>query len=327
MTLLQWEKDALLADSSSGERTGRITIGSPIWIQFFAAGYLFPHVSFFSELEYTQSAFKFNWFYFNFTRLGGSPWANLQSGNISPLEFASYPNRLPQYPALKSEVMLVKSSNGKGDEGGIDMSSARPGLQYFSNHPWVTLYAGVSPGPKATDVNQELQYWTGAIGRLPEGVGGGFGGSTATLHYYNGVDTKNTSGGLFENHWWRLSPQVNFRYAEKLDLQFAYVRGEEDNRDLVASPTSTYTLEGTAIEAGYMPNWHWQFGFHHDWFEAESASGTLVSDYHRIAPSVTCVLNQNWRATLYYEHDLNGTDGSFGPSFKNKVYLNLRTMF
>ena len=327
MTPIQWEKNGLLADSSSAERTGRLTIGNPIWIQFFAAGHLFPHVSFFSELEYAQSSFKFNWFYFNFTRLGDTPWVNAQVGNVSPLEFASFPNRLPQYPALKGEVMLLKSSNGKGDEGGVDMSSARPGIQYFGHSPNATIYAGVSPGPRATDVNDRLHYWGGLVGRLSEGGAAGFGGTSATIHYYHGVDTNNRLTGVIENTFFRVSPQINVRYDEKVDLQLAYVYGEEDNRGLVAASPGDAIVRGTAAEISYMPDWRWQVGLHHDRFKGRDAAGALISDYHRIVPGITYVLNQNWRATAYYEHDLKGTGGSRGPAFNNKLYLNLRTMF
>lgn len=114
------------------EKTTRLTIGNAVWLQLFAAGQIYKDISFFSELEHQKGTFKFNWFYFNFTNILNSPYLNFQVGNLSPLEFASYPNRLPQLPNLKGEVFLLKSSNGKG-ESSVDMSSARPGIRTLAN--------------------------------------------------------------------------------------------------------------------------------------------------------------------------------------------------
>ncbi len=54
-------------------------------------------------------------------------------------------------------------------------------------------------------------------------------------------------------------------------------------------------------------------------FKGRDAAGALISDDHRIVPGVTYVLNQNWRATAYYEHDLMGVGGSRGPGFNDKL--------
>ncbi|MEP7026989.1 MAG: hypothetical protein ABI960_00200 [Candidatus Eisenbacteria bacterium] len=320
MTPIGYETHSLVADSTNGDLKGRWTVGSPIWIQFFAAGRLFPHVSFFSELEYTQSGFKYNWFYFNFTRLNKSTWLNGQVGNISPLEFASYPNRLPQLPALKGEVMLLKSSNGGGDEHGMDMSSARPGIQYFGHSEAATVYAGVSPGPTGRDVNNKIHYWAGLVGRVPESQNV-IGGSSATLHYYHGTDTRNSALLFAENDWSRLSPQINLRCSDKLDVQWAYVWAKEDNRALVALPAKDYKYQGTALETGYMPNDKWQVGAHYDWYQ-QGEKGDVIGKFHRVVPTVTRVLNQNWRATVYFEHNLRDV-----PNKVDKIYLNVRTMF
>jgi hypothetical protein len=331
LTALQLETHSLQRDSLA-EKSSRWTFGNPNWIQFFVAGSVQPHVSFFSELEYAQSAFKFNWFYFNLTRLGQSSALNAQVGNISPLEFASVPNRLPQLPAIKGEVFLVKSSNGAG-EASVDMSSARPGIQYYGYNDWILGYAGVSSGPKATQVNQYLNGWAGAVLKLPDGKGGGFEGSTATLHYYAGTDTKNTgptSQKQLTNGFTRLSPQLNIRYDERLDVQAAYVIAKDKNRSLVASPTEDFEYSGVALEAGYMPRPTWHLGIHYDKYESDNEFttgpniGKPVLEYHRIVPALTYVLNENIRGSLYWEHDL--TDKASEDKV-DKVYFNVRAMF
>ncbi len=324
VTPIQLETNAFQKDSTS-EKSTRITLGNPQWIQFFVAGSIQKHISFFSELEYTASAFKFNWFYWNLTRLGGTRALNAQVGNVSPVEFASYPNRLPQLPALKSEIMRVKTSDGSG-EASVDMTSARPGIQYYGQGNWVVGYAGVSPGAKATQTNQHLNSWVGAVLKLPESVSERFAGSTATLHYYTGVDTKNTgptSPGQIENRFTRLSPQVNIRYNEQIDIQAAYIRGEEENRALVATPTEDFKFDGVVVEAGYMPKPEWHLAFHYDWHESENeVGGVPVLQFHRVVPAVTYVLNENIRGTIYWERDLSDTRDKI-----DIVTFNVRAMF
>jgi hypothetical protein len=326
ITPIMLETNSLLEDSSQVDKTTRVTLGNANWIQFFVAGPVWNHVSFFSELEYAKSSFKFNWFYFNFTRLAQSTGLNFQLGSISPLEFASFPNRLPQLPALKGEVMLVKSSDGKGEES-VDMSSARPGVQYYGYNDWILAYAGLSPGTSAVDVNQFLQYWGGLVFRLPSGAAEGFEGSSATIHYYGGTDTKGTgTASQVENSFTRISPQVCIRYQGKLDVQAAYVIAEDDNRALVANPTSSFKYKGVAAEAGYMPTSEWHLAVHYDNFESDDlimGTSTPVIEYHRIVPAVTYLIpNENLRFTLYYEKELRDI-----PVKVDKLSINMRAMF
>jgi hypothetical protein len=327
ITPIQVETNSLRPDSL-GDLHPRWTFGNPNWIQFFVAGPIQKNISFFSELEYAQSAFKFNWFYFNLTRLAKTRAVNFQVGNLSPLEFASFPNRLPQLPNVKGEVMLVKSSNGTG-EASVDMSSARPGIQYYGHNDWALLYAGISPGPKATQVNQFFNNWAGLVLKVPEGKGGGFEGSTATLHYYMGTDTKSTgpsSLGQVTNRFTRLSPQVNVRYDERLDVQAAYVVAKDKNRSLVAIPTEDFDYSGIAAEAGYMPTPTWHLGIHYDDYESDNeVAGNPVIEFQRIVPAVTYLLNQNIRGSIYWEHNL--LDPAAGTKRVEKIYFNVRTMF
>jgi hypothetical protein len=345
MTPVQVETNAFAEDSADvNDKSSRITLGSPIWLQMFVAGSIYKDISFFSELEHASGSFKFNWFYFNVTNIGGSQALNFQVGNISPLEFASYPNRLPQLPNLKGEVFLIKSSpdlakptTGSGGEESIDMSSARPGIQYFGYNNWVLAYAGVTPGTKATDVNQFLHYWGGLVFRLPENVLRGFEGSTATIHAYAGKDTKFTGftaspdTAQVENAFTRISPQLNIRYRGRVDIQAAYVLAKDDNRSFVASGATEFKYNGIAIEAGYMPNPKWHLALHYDKYTSdnENTSGARVGkpilEFQRVVPAVTYVINQNIRTSVYYEKDLSDETGR--PELIDKLYVNVRTMF
>lgn len=342
LTPILAETNSLRITTTDSLRT-RWTFGKPEWLQMFVAGSIYKDVSFFSELEMAQSAFKFNWFYFNFTNVAKTRHAiNFQVGNISPLEFASYPNRLPQLPAIKGEVMLLKASAGSG-ETSVDMSSARPGLNYYGYNDWGLVYAGVSPGPTSTNgvqKNQFLQNWAGVVLKMPEDASGKLAGSTATLHYYNGIDTKGTGTvSQATNHFTRLSPQVNLRYDERLDIQAAYVMASESNRGLVApivTPISEFDYSGFAVEGGYMPRENWHLGLHLDSYESDDevlktgpAGGTPemrpVIEYSRIVPAVTYIVNENIRGTVYWEHPT--THLLNGEHRVDRIYLNMRTMF
>ena len=331
MTPIELDTKSFLKDAGE-TKTSKWTIGNAVWLQAFVAGSIYKDISFFSELEYSKSAFKFNWFYFNFTNILNTPYVNFQVGNISPMEFASYPNRLPQLPNLKGEVFLLKASNGKG-ESSMDMSSARPGIQYFGKYDWATIYAGISPGVSAASVNQYMNYWGGLVLKLPENVIKGFDGSSFTLHYYTGTDTKYTgteAAGTqipqLSNSFTRFSPQINVRYNDAWDIQAAYVTGTDDNYSLVTAKKD-FKYSGVAVEAGFMPSEIWHLGLHYDNYSSEdkvAATGKPVLDFQRIVPSVTYVINQNIRFTVYYEKNLTDIDESLKV---DKTYLNVRVMF
>ncbi|MBI2430284.1 MAG: hypothetical protein HYV29_16085 [Ignavibacteriales bacterium] len=341
MTPIQFETNAFQQDSGSAKES-RLTLGSPVWLQMFVAGNIYRDISFFSELEHSAGSFKFNWFYFNFTNIAGTSLANLQVGNISPMEFASYPNRLPQLPNLKGEIFLLKSANGAG-ENSVDMSSARAGLQYFANHELGIVYAGVSPGKAAASVNQFLNYWGGIVVRIPDNLVKGFDGSTATIHYYAGTDSKNTGEekpvapattvaqkAQATNEFTRISPQINIRYQDKVDIQAAYVIGEDKNYAFVANPASTFEYSGIAVEAGYMPSSEWHCGLHYDNYSSDDKiaagvyAGKAILEYQRIVPALTYVINENIRGTLYYEKNLSEDRG---VKLVDKLLFNIRMMF
>jgi len=324
MTPIQLETNSFQKDATS-EKTTRITLGNPLWIQFFVAGSIYNNISFFSELQYERDSFHFSWFYFNFTNLSGSRALNFSVGNLPPMQFTSYPNRLRILPAIKSEVMRIKSSNGAGEES-IDMSSVRPGLQYYGWNDWVLVYAGASPGTEPRNVNQFLHYWTGITLKMPDDILEGFEGSTATIHYYRGTDTDNTGGlSQIENKFRRISPQINIRYNENWDLQAALVFAKDDNWDLVASPMRAFKYSGVAITGAYTMD-NWQFGLHYDEYSSDDKlpTGEPVLDFQRIVPVISYIINQNIRLGFYYEKDL--LDQPPGEKV-DKIFLNVRTMF
>jgi hypothetical protein len=331
-TPIQLETHSFLEDSGQAKST-RLTLGSPVWIQFFVAGSIFDDISFFSELEYTKSAFKFNWFYFNFTNIAQSSALNFQVGNISPVEFASYPDRLPQLPNIKGEVFHVRPSSGKG-ENSTKIRDAHPGIQYFGRHEWALWYAGISPGVAATQVSQFNEYWGGLVLKMPDTGVPELEGSTVTIHVHTGTDTKYTgqepSGPQMpqvENGWTRIVPSINLRYDEKLDIQAAYLIAHDDNWGLTATNPMELSFSGVAVEAGYMPTPLWHLGLHYDFYESDETDATTgdpILQFQRIVPAITYVLNQNFRFTVYYEKDL--TDIIPSDQKVDRILLNCRVM-
>jgi hypothetical protein len=207
------------------------------------------------------------------------------------------------------------------------MSTARPGIQYYGRNDWGLVYGGVSPGTKGTNINQFVDYWGGLVLSLPDDVLDGFEGSSATIHYYSGTDTKGTESSLqATNEYRRISPQINLRYNDQIDIQGAFVIGVDKNRALSSKPAGEFKYNGFALDAGYMPGESWHLGVHYDKYVSDDLlpSGKPVLDYQRIVPAVTYIINENLRGTVYYEHDL--TDKPSKEKVE-KIYLNLRSMF
>lgn len=339
ITPFKLETNSFQKDSGSAKEN-KITLANTDWIQFFVAGSIYKDVSFFTELEHTTSGFKTAWFYFNLTNILDSKLINFQIGRITPLEWASFPNRLPQLPAIKSEAMLIKSSDGKGDQS-LDLSSVRPGVMYYGRTDDFTLYAGLTPGTEPANKDQFIDYWAGVVYKLPESISSEFGGSTVTLHYYSGTDTKNT--GItspdvkqIENNYTRISPQVNIRWNNKLDLQAAYILGTDANRSFLTSGYKDFNFTGIGVQAGYLMNEKIHLAMHFDQYESEDliTSGynkdKPVFEFMRVVPVATYIINENIRVSAYYEKNL--TADRFDTAGKkidlvDKFYLNTRIMF
>lgn len=328
MTPIQYETNALKTDSVNAK--GKLTLGSPIWLQTFVAGSIYKDISFFGEFEFQSASFKFSWFYFNFTNLLGTSWLNFQVGNVSPQEFCSYPNRLRQLAAVQGEVFRVVSSNKSGDNS-IDMSSAKPGITYYGHSDFLTIYAGATPGKSVSQVNDNLYIYGGIVLSLPESISKDFAGSTLTFHYLGGTDTKGFStGNPIENKITRISPQLNIRWNNSLDIQAAYVIAKDDNWYMTPTKQSL-SFNGLAIDAGYLINENWFAGVHYDNYSSETINNVKVLDYQRLVPAITYIINQNFRLTLYFEYNMtkdqkNPITNKLNENIQ-KLYLNIRTMF
>ncbi len=328
MTPFSYETNALKSGDSSLK--SKLTLGAAVWLQTFVAGSIYKDISFFGEFEFAASSFKFNSFYFNFTNLLGTSWLNFQVGKVPPQEFCSYPDKLGQLPALKGQIFKVASSGGKGDNS-VDMSSAKPGVTYYGRSDFLTIYAGASPGKSASQIDDNLNFYGGIVLMMPESISKDFAGSTLTLHYFGGTDTKGFStANPIENKFTRISPQVNIRW-NNLDIQAAYVIAKDDNWTLTPTKQSL-SFNGLAIDAGYLLSEDFHIAIHYDNYSSEKVNDVKVLDYQRVVPAISYIVNHNFRLTLYFEYDMtkdkpNPLIPSFTDKNIQKLYLNVRTMF
>lgn len=333
-----------LGTDRKDEYETRYTYGNTDWFQVFYAGSINKNLSIFIEAESAQTGFKFNWFYMGFHHVYGD-LVNFQIGNISPIEFASYPDRLPQLPAApKSKAFAFKTSNGASGanaaEDAVDMRSARHGLQWYGWKGPMTVWAGIAPGgnPTGANANNQLGYWIGGRYDVPEAMGA-LAGSNATIWFMGGTDASNTGGTATDsiqhtNAFTRITPQFNLR-MENIDVQFAYAMGSEDNYTLVNPDSSKtdFNFNGITLVAGYhMGKWFPTIQF--DQFSAKindnDAPGMKST---MLTPAITYLWKENVRCSLYSDLDLRsevkaGDATADKPAYtpKNSVYVNIRVM-
>jgi hypothetical protein len=139
----------------AGEKEGQLGFGSPNWLQFFVAGSIYKNVSIFIENEFKHDSFHFSWYHVGFHNIGGSEAVNFQVGNLSPVDFASYSNRLRINAPVKGDVFNVTATGGAASTAnggfgtaadGLSVSGSRPGIQYYGHGGQFVWWAGASPG-------------------------------------------------------------------------------------------------------------------------------------------------------------------------------------
>ncbi len=323
ITPLRIQTNSLDIESNDSKET-KLTIGNPNWLQLFVAGSLFKNVSIFIENEFLKDGFEFNWYYLGFHNLVGN-YVNFQVGNVSPLIFSSFPNRLPLFPALKDEAMRLKASDGAGEDS-LDVSSARPGINYYGEKGPAVWWAGISPGSSGADVNNFLNYWVGARLEVPEALESRLEGSSVSLHYAWGTDTKDTATAQERNDYWRLVPSVNVRYGENVDVQGTYIYGKDDNVTLATTSSAAtegkfqgWTLLGAYVKYPWVPGIEWDRTTPTDNFKGTEA-------LNRVTPNLTYQIRENMRLTFYAKLDVLG-DSTSHPEKQHDFELNLRAMF
>lgn len=291
-----------------------VVYGNPNWLQFFVAGTITRNISIFIENEITTTGAYFSWYKLGFHNLFGTKALNVTVGNLSPLDYSSFSNRLRIQPAAKNEFFDVKSSLGKG-EASVNASSARPGAMLYGDVGNVTYYAGLSTGVVKPTSNNTLNTWMGARYNLNVAP---IDGSNLSVTYYQGTDVKNGSKDIqVNNDFYWVIPAVNLRIGQ-FDLQAAARIGHEDNY-LLASGNRVRAggFLGYGLVAAYMMG-RWQPAILYD----KVASGVITgAGKEFLTPSLSYFPVANVRLAGYYKRDIgkNGKD--------DQAFFNIRVMF
>lgn len=334
--------DAVKISSDSttieGKQKTQVTLGNPNWLQFFVAGTVFKNTSIFIENEFEQGDFKFTWYWLGFHNIADTTALNVQVGNVSPIDFTSYSNRLRITPALKGRSARIRSSNNQGDDS-TDQSRARPGIQYYGYQGPVVWFAGIGTGSKGADPNDDLNYWGGVRLEVPESMESTFEGSSISFHAFGGTDAcTNASAGAHDgatndctvmqqkNDFYRLTTAANIRYR-KFDLQAMWVIGHDDNWNLTAGGPDA-DFNGFNITAQYEVNESWVPGVMFDLVAPGSSVPTSMKENRTrlLTPFVRYFIRDNFQLDLYAQIDLQKRSANH-PDRDHVGMLNFRAMF
>jgi hypothetical protein len=296
-----------------GETKDSFNIGNPNWLQLFVAGTIFKNVSIFIEQEFEVGHSKFSWFHLFFTNLADT-YVNFQVGNLSPVDFTPFPDRLRMWG--KSDVLNVKSSGGKG-ENSVTIRQSRPGIQYYGYKGPLLWFAGIDNGKDFSDLDRQKNYWGGAKLELPGTVKSNFEGSSVGFHYYSGTDTKDSANARIENDFRRYTFSANARYLDKFDVQAAFQIGADDNYALTAVPIET-KFQGMTISAAY-----WTYPLYVILqFDQISSDDIPGLEKTMLSPSVWLFARENFKAGIAARFDLSDAELK-----KHEIALQIRTMF
>ncbi len=301
----------------NGEKETERTFGNPNWVQFFVAGSIFKDVSIFIEDEVTTHGTHFSWYKLSFTNLGSSAF-NVQIGNLSPRDWTSYSGRLRMFAPFKGPAFKVKSNGGVGDDS-VNISSARPGIQYWGYKGPAFWFAGVTTGAEAPDPNDHLHYWLGLRFDVPESADSSIEGSNLSLWHYSGTDAVDTDTDEITGDFSRNSIAANLRLKE-LDLQAMYVKGEDDNWNMSTDPRKV-NWTGISFSGAYMIDGKWYPAIAYD--EVSSSDEPSI-EKRLLTPSISYDPRENFRVGLYATIDLYNENGH---TKSNDIRINLRTMF
>lgn len=314
----------------------QITLGNANWIQFFVAGSIAKNISFFTEMEFEEGHAKFSWYKLRFTNLAGSQMANVEVGNLSPRDYGCYPNRLRIMGPVKGDIFGVGSSGGATTptkalmkESAGNMSSARPGVQYYGYKGPVIVWAGVSPGKAigtqntGVDMDSEFNYWGGLRCNLPVAEDSAFEGSGISVWGLEGTDTAAFGGpGEAKNKYSRYSVESTIRW-NSLDIMAAYARGNDDNWNLDAT-NMDIDYDGVSLVGGYMTTLSNGKGLYYA-LEYDKVMSSDVSSLEAeyITPSISYFPIDNMRIGVYARIDTKHSS----PNSKSTAFMNIRTMF
>ena len=299
----------------NGGTESQFDVGNSNWVQFFVAGSITKNVSIFIENEFEKGGMKFNWYYLNFTNLYGT-YVNFQTGNLSPVDFTSYSDRLRMWG--KSAVLNLNASGGNG-ESSANVRAPRPGIQYYGYTGPLMWFAGIDNGKDSSSTTNDKNYWAGLKVTMPYSVSHALDGSSMSYHYYTGVDTADTATNQKTNNFNRHTLAANIRY-QSLDVQAVYQYGTDDNYALTATDVKK-TFSGETIVAAYStPTLYYVLQY--DRIDSTDIPTIEVS---KVSPSIWYFVAANFKAGLTGTVDLLSNDANHKQ--QHSASLEIRAMF
>lgn len=310
--------------TKNGDKTTRVSVGNPNWLQLFTGGAIHKNVSIFIETEVgtedgagAKGSVKNNWFTLGYHNLGGSTWGNLRVGQIDPIEWGAAAGRLRMIPNVSNQAFQsVKAAKGKGEDA-VPVAYPAPAIDWYGYNDRVLLDLGVTNGAFTTDKNGQKNVW-GTV-RVEDGKG-----EYLTFHVQYGVNTDSTATNQIEDKFYRIVPGLNVRRGN-LDFIASYIYAKDDNWNLSSTAPAEVVWQGWVGQAGYSFNESWWGAIEHDWVGCDDDPSVR---FHAVYPSLWFFPRQEMRIGATAKIDLLSEDAAIGhPKKLNEFALTVRSMF
>ena len=317
LTAIEHETKGLTLD---GDKRPLWSIGKANWLQLFTAGSITRNISIYDELEFgavensDEFEVKHAWFRMGFHNLFNSEGlVNFRVGKLSPKDFSSFSNRLRIFAEIPALPDRIEPSGGEGEEA-ISLSAPTNGIDYYG-YAGPFLWSLGAGSPTSENRNQYLNTWA-SIRTEVTGLGEPLEGSSVSLLYYRGVDTKQTEIDQKVNRYFRLEPATNLRY-KGLDLILSYLYGKEKNYRFNGQEVPFHGF--TAIAAYKFNNWFMP-GVQFDSISQENESDL---EKRRVAGRLSFQPKENVNIVVTGDWDVLPDS----TNRNHRYLLNLRTMF
>ena len=250
---------------------------------------------------------------------------NFTFGNVSPTDFSSHSNRLRIFAPIKNAVYDTKNASGDDE---FSITGSRPGFNYYGYKGPTTWWLGASPGSSAADVNDQISVWVGAKLEVTEDMESDFEGSSVSVWTISGNDAASTAATYYKSPNKRTQIAGNLRRGA-VDVQAAYVFGEDDDWDLTSATEEKAEFDGIALQAAYLTGkWYPAVSYDNVNYKKaakfDSGVAGALDDVLKVTPAVSYMYRENMRIGFYYTIDMNDQTGY---TKKSGWQVNIRTMF
>lgn len=302
-----------------GDKKTSLNIGNADWLQLFTAGSIYKNTSVFIETELDTEDHQVynNWFRLGFHNIAGPEGAiNLHIGQISPMEWHAISGRVRMIAPVRIQAISGITSSKGGGEDSVPLASPQRGISFYGYQGPVLYSVGASNGAKASDPNQQKNYFATLRYDIQSG---GLLGSAFSIWGITGSDTLDTSTSQKKNNFWRASPALNIRH-QKLDILAGYFIGNDDNWTLADTNPTENEFSGVILQTGYPLSPAFYCALQYDYVDSDDSS----IDFNKITPSLSYFLRDNMRVYFTARVDLRDTTGY---DKQHELIVTFRTMF